>query len=545
MARPSKPPPPTGQVPPAGAAGPGAPEAPRASQVHAHPHADAPAGSDGDELGAAGGDPRPSGPDPARAGVARGAPLPRPDAAPPRPSAPPPPPGRPRARAGDERAADPRAAKAPPGPRPGALVRQAPARAPGPSDRSPGPGPKGLVVITPIDLARARVLEHGGEHAQAAVLRLEYAHTLCGTVQRIAMLREGCARNSGATEEGRALHQALAEALLRHAEFMEDGAPRRAILMEAARALEEADQGAVAGEIYERLGMIRRAARAYERAGAVSQLEYTLGLLERHEQVEAELQGALQTVDAALREGRRLLAHSLLQEHVHDQRPQLGPAQHAMLQARAGFVQRLQAIAAAAPRGPRITLRWPGGSTGVLMLPRLRLGRAPDVELPLPGALLSREHAELRVVRAGATDLAVAAFDLGSRAGSFWRGEPLEPGEPALLEEVGELGLGLGTAVDVHPLRRDQGELGALVRARGAGPWLLFLPEGGPVWLTPERALPLRLDLRPPFIGLTVAPGVAAHLGSEPLGVGASVELLIGDRLHLALPEGRFTLEVG
>jgi hypothetical protein len=134
------------------------------------------------------------------------------------------------------------------------------------------------------------VLEHTGEHAQAAALRLEYAQTLCGTVQRIAMLREGCARNSGATEEGRALHQALAETLLRHAEFMEDGAPRRAILMEAARALEEADQGAVAGEIYERLGMHRRAARAYERAGAISQLEYVLGLLERHEQIEQALQ---------------------------------------------------------------------------------------------------------------------------------------------------------------------------------------------------------------------------------------------------------------
>lgn len=400
------------------------------------------------------------------------------------------------------------------------------------------------MLLTAPDLARARVLEHGGEHAQAAVLRLEYAHTLCGTVQRIAMLREGCARNSGATEEGRALHQALAEALLRHAEFMEDGAPRRAILMEAARALEEADQGAVAGEIYERLGMIRRASRAYEKAGAISQLEYTLGLLERSEQIEAELQTALQAVDSALREGRRLFAHSLLQEHVHDQRPQLGPLQPAALATRAGFSQRLQAIATAAPRGPRITLRWPGGTTHVLMTPRLRIGRAPDVELTLPGALLSREHAELRIVRAGATELAIAALDLGSRTGTFWAGEPMTIGEPIVLDEPGELGLGLGTSVEVHPLRRDQGELGALVRARGAPAWLLFLPEGGPVWLAPDRPLPVRLDLRPPFIGLQVAAGVQSHLGSEPLGPGASVELLLGDRLHIALPEGRLTLEV-
>jgi tetratricopeptide (TPR) repeat protein len=388
------------------------------------------------------------------------------------------------------------------------------------------------------------VLEHGGEHAQAAALRLEYAHTLCGTVQRIAMLREGCARNSGATEEGRALHQALAEALLRHAEFMEDGAPRRAILMEAARALEEADQGAVAGEIYERLGMLRRAARAYEKAGAVTQLEYTLGLLERHEQIEAEMQGALQSVDAALRAGRRMLAYYQLQEAVHDQRPMLaaGPA----LTTRAGFVQRLQAIGAALPRGPRLTLRWSGGSVALLLAPRLRVGRSPEIELPLAGASLSREHVELRAAPTGgeAPELAIAAVDLGSRAGSFWAGEPLEAGEPRELDAPGELGLGLGAAVEVHPLRRDQGELGALVRPRGTPGWTLFLPGGGPLWLTPDRPLPVRVDLRAPFVALQVAPGVHAHLGGEPLGTGANVELLLGDRLHLALPEGRLTLEV-
>jgi hypothetical protein len=37
---------------------------------------------------------------------------------------------------------------------------------------------------------------------------------------------------------------------------------------------------------------------------------------------------------------------------------------------------------------------------------------------------------------------------------------------------------------------------------------------------------------------------VRAHLGQEPLGTGASVELLHGDRLHLDLPDGRLTLEI-
>ena len=394
------------------------------------------------------------------------------------------------------------------------------------------------------------MLEHTGEHAQAAALRLEYAHTLCGTVQRIAMLREGCARNSGATEEGRALHQALAETLLRHAEFMEDGAPRRAILMEAARALEEADQGAVAGEIYERLGMHRRSARAYERAGAITQLEYVLGLLDRHEQIEQALQAALQAVDAALREGSRLLAYSLLHEHLHDHRPGVGGAHGPGATARGGLLQRLAAIEAALPRSPRLSLRWPGGSTQLLLAPHLRIGRAPDVELSLPGAGLSREHAALRV-EPGPEALAIAAVDLGSKAGSFWLGEPLEPGEPRLLEGPGELGLGFGAGVTIHPLAALTGEargpeLGALLQPHAApGAWLLFLPEGGPLWLDPGHPLPVRVDLRPPFIGLQMAPGVAAHLGSEPLGPGARVELLIGDRLHLTLPAGRLTLEVG
>ncbi len=397
---------------------------------------------------------------------------------------------------------------------------------------------------------RVRVLEHTGEHAQAAALRLEYAQTLCGTVQRIAMLREGCARNSGATDEGRALHQALAETLLRHAEFMEDGAPRRAILMEAARALEEADQGAVAGEIYERLGMHRRAARAYERAGAISQLEYVLGLLERHEQIEQALQSAVDAVDAAMRGGQRLLAHSLLQEHLHDRRSGLGQGPAAT--ARTGLVARLAALEAALPRGPSLSLRWSGGTTTLLLGPQLRIGRSPEVELSLSGSGLSREHVALRTIMRGET-LAIAAVDLGSRAGSFWAGEPLEPGEAQPIDGPGELGLGFGASVTVQPLQETSTaegargpELGVLLQPRGlAHAWTLFLPEGGPLWLAPGHALPVRIDLRPPFIGLQLAPGIAAHLGSQPLGPGAGLELLIGDRLHLNLPQGRITLEVG
>lgn len=428
--------------------------------------------------------------------------------------------------------------------------------------RPPAPGPDLPARVLPArglparasgeseaGLARVRVLEHTGDHARAAALRLEYAHTLCGTAQRIALLREGCARHSGATEEGRSLHQALAETLLRHAEFMEDGAPRRAILTEAARALEEADQGTIAGEIYERLHMLRRAANAYERAGAVSQLEYVLGLIEQIERAESDLQRAQGEVDAALRAGRRQLARDLLHEHLHDPRGSRGPLQHSGTPVlRAALAQTLAGIEARLPRGHHIDLRdGTGQVTRVYLRRELRLGRAPDVELSLSGASLSREHLALRLhpQDGPAPELAVALVDLGSRAGSFWRDEALEPGEALALEGPGELGLGLSAArVEVHPLPRERGELGALLRPVGAAAWTLYLPGGGPLWLAPDRPIPALLEPRGAFIGLQVAPGVRASLGAEPLGPGADLELLHGDRVHLDLPEGRLSLEV-
>ncbi|WP_434416103.1 FHA domain-containing protein [Nannocystis pusilla] len=186
-------------------------------------------------------------------------------------------------------------------------------------------------------------------------------------------------------------------------------------------------------------------------------------------------------------------------------------------------------------------------------------GARPTFELSLGGASLSREHAALRLeaiaAAAGSSahgldevELAVALVDLGSRAGTFWRGETLAPGEPVALEGPGELTLGLSAArIEVHPLPRERGELGALLRPQGQGaasPWTLYLPGGGPLWLAPDRPIPAVLELRPPFIAVRIAAGVRAQLGQEPLGPGASIELLHGDRLHLDLPDGRLTLEI-
>lgn len=394
----------------------------------------------------------------------------------------------------------------------------------------------------------ARVLEHSGAHAPAAMLRLEHATqgAAQNLLQRIAMLREGCARNSGDTEEGRALHRALAEALLRQAEVMEDGAPRRALLIEAARALEEADRGADAGMIYERLGLWRRAAHAYEKAGALSQLEYALEIIERQESAHAAIASAERAVDDALKIGQRRLAHTLASEYTSE-RFQPGPQRERL--PRLGLVQRLAAIEAALPVGERLRLRVDGRAlTQVFWGPRLRIGRAPDLEIPLAAPALSRVHVILQLaprLPPSPPGVTLVAIDQASRVGTFWEGEALIAGEPTPLEAPGALGLGFGDTIAVTPLDEAGRAYGALVRPQSAGTWSLFLPDGGPIVLGPQRPLPARLISEPPFLAIAADPGVRLRLGATLLEPGARVEVLLGDRLEI-LPEGAapITLEI-
>lgn len=391
----------------------------------------------------------------------------------------------------------------------------------------------------------ARILEHSGAHASAAVIRLEHAAVITSNLQRIAMLREGCARNSGATEEGRSLHRALGEALLRQIEVLDDGAPRRALMIEAARAFEEADEGALAGELYERLGLWRRSAHAYERAGAVDRLEYVLAVIERQEAAQAAIQAAIQAVDEALRLGRRRLAHSLLVEHSAERTLATGQRDPS---ARLGLAQRLAALEESLPRGTRLRIGWGGDrTTTVHGAAQLRVGRAPDVELPLTTPGLSREHVVLRLAPRpypAPPGLALVAVDQGSRVGSFWNGEALVPGEAQPLEGPGELGLGYGASVEVHPLHDPHGPVeaergpvcGALLRPAGAREWTLFIPDGGPLALSPDHLLPLHLRFAPPHVELAADPEVRLRLAGTALEPGARVEALLGDRLELLAP---------
>jgi tetratricopeptide (TPR) repeat protein len=372
----------------------------------------------------------------------------------------------------------------------------------------------------------ARVFEYAGEHAQAAVLRIEHANTVRDEGERLDVLREGCARNPGTTDEGRALHAALARLLLTRAHAVDEGSARRSLQLEAARALEEAGDAGAAGELYETLGLLNQAAAAFERGGEIAKLEVVLEILERHDDEESALVDLERQVDLALDNGQRRHAWMLLTDHVaHRKRLGRGP--------RPSLLRRLRWIEAARLRPDRIDIGWNGGRVTRLRAGhRFRIGRAPDVEFPVPGPRLSRHHVELSIDVNDDAGPHVLVADLGSKLGSFWEGEPLSPGLPVAMREPGQLGLGMTATVDVHPLAN----AGALLRLAGDAnaPWSLFLPDGGPLALSPEIRVPARILFDRGWVVLDFASGVGAHLGTTPLTTGGSIELLIGDRIALA-----------
>jgi len=374
----------------------------------------------------------------------------------------------------------------------------------------------------------ARVFEYSGEHAQAAALRMEHARTVGDVGERLDVLREGCARNSGETHEGQALHRALADALLQQAESEQDPSRRRSLELEAARGLEEADHGAEAGELYEQLGLLDRAARAFERAGEIVKLELVLEVLERREQAEAEATELQDEVDRAVTDGRRRHAHVLLTEHM-GRRERLGRT------GRPTLARRLSMLESARPRPLRVELGWNDGRvTSINGRERFIIGRSPDAELTLPGARLSRHHVELSLDGSDPAGPRLMITDLGSKVGSFWDGDPLEPGEALPLRERGELGLGMSATVDVDPLLGHDGEpVGALLRASRRDAWHLFLPQGGPLVLAPGIRVPARVLFDRGWVVLDLASGIEADLGHHRLSRGAVLELLIGDRVAL------------
>lgn len=397
----------------------------------------------------------------------------------------------------------------------------------------------------------ARLFEYVGEHAQAASLRLEHAETLRDEQQRLAVLREGCARNPATSEQGQALHRALGEALLRVAEGLEGGARKRALVLEAAQALEAGQRGGEAGRLYEGLGLLARAARSYADAGEIDRLEAVHQALDEREQLERSLQAVEREVEAASASGQRSLALALVREHQREQARAQRPPRPALALALAELERR-----SLRERKFAVVVRDAAGALAfvrVIGRDRLRIGRGPHCELIAEGAALSREHVELALIEG---ELVVR--DLGSRAGSFVDGQalvagddlPLEPSEAPL-----ELALGIAASFALQRLP-DAPRPTALLRARAsdskpparlADAWTLYVPRGGLLWTAPDRVWPVALE----FVGegehvrLSVASDTQLALQGEPLGAGAAVELLLHDRVRVEPPRGAaFELEI-
>ncbi|MFV8756803.1 FHA domain-containing protein [Nannocystaceae bacterium ST9] len=395
----------------------------------------------------------------------------------------------------------------------------------------------------------ARLFEYVGEHAQAASLRLEHAETLRDEQQRLAVLREGCARNPANSDQGQALHRALGEALLRVAEGLEPGARKRALVLEAAQALEVGQRGGEAGRLYEKLGLLARAARAYTEAGDIDRLEAVHAALDERDQTERELRTLEREVEAAIAMGRRSLALATLQDHLRES----GRANR----------QPRPALASALAELERRTLR--EGKLGVIVYgpsvevvrvigrERLRIGRAPHCEITIDGAALSREHSELALADGG-----LIVRDLGSRAGTFVDGQALELGEdwPIQAGESIELALGIAASFALHrPSALDRTSALrhpiALLRSRSidAPPdrlvhaWTLFAPQGGSLWTSPTRRWPFELEFVGGQVVLTARADTWVSLRGEPIGPGASIELLVHDRVRFE-PAGAAAFEI-
>lgn len=388
----------------------------------------------------------------------------------------------------------------------------------------------------------ARMFEYVGEHAQAASLRLEHADTLRDEQQRLAVLREGCARNPATSVQGQALHRALGEALLRVAEGLEPGARRRALALEAAQALEDGQRPGEAGRLYEQLGLLTRAAKAYTEAGDIDRLESVHAILEQREQRQREQRNLELEIAAAMATGRRSLALTLLLEHNRDAAREGRSVPPVLAQSLIELEQRLVRERAF---GLIVRPLAGGGPTIVRVIGRaaLRLGRGPQCELSVSGAAISREHVELALAFGDAGVPRVVVRDLGSRAGSFLDGEALSPGEDwSLLDaQRSELALGIASSFELHT-HADAGDPRPVVLLREAGltaapdrlltAWTAFAPLGGPLWSTPTQRLPLTLEFEADQVVARAAADVMVSLAGVPVGLGEPVELLVHDRVR-------------
>lgn len=395
--------------------------------------------------------------------------------------------------------------------------------------------------------AAARLFEYVGEHEQAAALRLEHASTLGQPAERIAILREGAARIGGSTAQGRELHLALARALCDTARILDPGPERRALILEAAQSFETSEHGAEAGRIYEELRMLGRAERAYRDAGALEDYERVLSQIEAKQQARLELQGLRESIDEALADGRRRQARRLLRDYLADQHARGTPPEAALARELGELEQR-----SARSHRWELAVSGPDGISRVRVItgPRLRIGRAPECELRVEGAAVSRHHVDL-ILGTHPDEpeaMAIVAIDRDSRAGTFFDSAAIAPELPAALDYAAELAIGIAQTWNWYPSAPSHspwGLLGPIGDNPRLGPaWLLFAPDGAPLATRPGAELPAFVRSEGDLTSLHADPDTLLTLNGRPVGSGARIELLRNDRLRLERAGSVWELEV-
>lgn len=385
----------------------------------------------------------------------------------------------------------------------------------------------------------ARVFEDLGEEGQAASLRLEAADEALALRDRLKVLREGAGRIGGDTAQGRQLHCTLAKALLVAAAGTPTGARQRGYLFEAAQALESARESERAGQVYEELDLLEQAAAAYEAAGAIGRLEVLLAILERrrnHRQYATEVAAQ---VESLLREGHRQVAHDLLLR-MNSEALRLNNADSNALD----FQRHLTDLQSRLPEAHRITLRATFKDQAPITVTifhqdSIVIGRAPDAHIQVSGPGLSRQH--LRISRPHAEiGGEFTLTDLGSRAGTFLDGAPVDAGVPEPLTATAELSLGMGESMLLIPRRSEASEV---IEVREGT--RRFILTSGDAAFEPLDGFPaLSLRFQAPYVHLLGHQLHALELHGQAVAPPSPIQLLRNDRLRLRVEELHVDVEV-
>ncbi|MBI4508295.1 MAG: FHA domain-containing protein [Deltaproteobacteria bacterium] len=360
-------------------------------------------------------------------------------------------------------------------------------------------------------LLAARCYALAGERQKVAEMHLLRAERLASRSEEIAALRDALRW----TPEGSSVHKrtcrALAEALLARAkaEGMATQKDRDAV-HEAAMLLQLIEDPLAAGEAWERLGDDEQAARAYEQAGAIEQLERTLGRIREQGRVATELRDAFRTYELAHAGGDRVMAVDALRTCC------------ALAVEKGEYRRLLDRLESRRISSGRVGLRGARGGVRLLACAKAKvtLGREPGCDLVLRSASVSRHHASIVVVSGlvsgSESEAEFFIRDEGSHHGTWLCGIPIAG--DVRLGDRGEVALG-GDCVLSFLVTRDlfRAEIG---RGAESACQLVVLPPSARVDLFPILGIYATLEFDDGRPYLAACRGMPLLLNGEKLAGG-------------------------